>query len=504
MTKLPDRHEFRLSIPGLPELRDMVRSFVEQTLRFAEFDDAAVEQLAAALASAARLVEAAVEEGGDADLPLTIAAVVDGAAVEFSLLEQGRPLGDGDTDRLGADIPERIRPARVFDRMWWVHRGPAGSELHLRKARPHAEIATLTVAAERCDADTAERTEHEAAAPPATDYRLRPFREGDALEVARCIYEAYGYTYPNPDLFYPERITALNVAGQLRSLIAEAPNGDVVGHYALERPDLGPIAEAGQAVVHHAHRGRGLMQLMRAAVEDDGRRIDLLGIWSQPTARHPFSQKMNLAFGSVPCALSLGTTPATTVLRGNETKRDGAARQSCFLYWHPLSAEMPLRASVPEALVPLFTDLYAARKREVTFDAELRRPARLADPNAAVHTAFDRIRAVGKILVEQIGAETADIIIDAARVIQDAAGAEVIYVDLPIDDPSCAWCATTLLTQGFIPAGIGPRFHRRPEGAEDVLRLQKPIAPIDRDGLIAEGDLGRRLADIVLTAMSAR
>jgi len=33
--EIPDRHEFRLSIPGLPELREMVRSFVEQTLQFA-------------------------------------------------------------------------------------------------------------------------------------------------------------------------------------------------------------------------------------------------------------------------------------------------------------------------------------------------------------------------------------------------------------------------------------------------------------------------------------
>jgi len=455
--------------------------------------------LNAALGSAVRLVELTVEQGGDVALPITVVAVVDDTAVEFAIHEHGRPL---DTkDNVGSDTPDRIRPTRVFDRVWWVHRGPEGSELHLRKSRPHPEIAILTTATARSDAEAAERALHEDTAATAATYNLRPFRKSDALEVSRCIYEAYGYTYPNPDLFFPDRIIALNRDGRLRSLVAETSSGEVVGHYALERPDLGPIAEAGQAVVHHAHRGRGLMRSMRSAVENDGRNAELLGIWSQPTARHPFSQKMNLAFGSVPCGLSLGTTPAQTVLRGNDTPNSGdATRQSCFLYWHPLTIEPPLTASVPEVFVPILTELYRTRGRDVTFDTESRRPETFSGSTAAVHTVFDRDRNVGRIWVDRIGDSTAAVIGEAVRVMQEAADAEAVFIDLPIDDPACETTATSLLNAGFVFSGIGPRFHCRAEGGEDTLRLQMNFTPVDLDGLVAEGALGQRLLEFILAS----
>ncbi|MGC4005140.1 MAG: hypothetical protein QM811_19305 [Pirellulales bacterium] len=454
---LPDRFEFRLTLPGMPELASLLRDFVGNVLRFAEFETDVAEELTDALASAVGLIESEVERGGDGDLPITIGAVVDGAAVEFSILERGRPLGDG--DEVGSEIPARIRPARVFDRVWWVQRGPEGSELHLRRVRSHENITALVGVAARL-ANDAHDFESRQTAPSTEQYRLRPFEARDALEVSRCIYEAYGHSYPNPDLFYPDRIIALNQAGRLRSLVAETVEGAIVGHYALERPELGPTAEAGQAVIHHAHRGRGLMQLMRKAVEDEGRRLGLLGIWSQPTARHPFSQKMNIAFGSVPCGLSLGTTPATTILRGGVESQNPETRHSCFLYWHPFDVEAPLQASVPAALAPLIAELYATRKRGVTIDTALVRPNSV-ERIRTVHTIFERNRNVGRIWVERIDAETLPVMREALRVLSENAGAEAIYVDLPIDDPSCAFVATELLTDGLVPGGIGPRFLQR-------------------------------------------
>ena len=47
---------------------------------------------------------------------------------------------------------------------------------------------------------------------------------------------------------------------------------------------------------------------------------------------------------------------------------------------------------------------------------------------------------------------------------------------------------------------IGPRFHARGDTAEDSLRLQKPLAAFDREGLVAEGELGQKLVDFILGA----
>ena len=490
---------FRLEIPGLPEMEPMLREFASRAIALADVDGTRHDALLDALVSAVNLVEREITDGGDDPVDLSIGVVIDAAAIEFAILEKGVPLGDDDLEAPGHAIPEQIRPARVFDRLWWVQRGPEGSELHLRAHRDHAAIHVLEAVQARIDQDAAE-ADHAEPAPSASTaaYRIRDYRPGDGLEVARRIYESYGHSYPNPDLYYPDRVDVLNANGRIKSIICETGDGDFVGHYALERPDLGPIGEAGQAVIDHAHRGHGLMRPMRAAVEAAGDTLGLLGIWSQPTARHPFSQKMNLGFGSTASALCLGTTPAETSLRGGvggDAGGDDRARHSCFLYWHPLREETPITAFVPAATAELIAKLYAARGRSATIETEGEN-----GPSDAgeLHVRFDAARAVGRIELDRIGAASIDAVRSALLVMESAAHAAVVFIDLPIDDPGCGRLATRLLDDGCRLAGIGPRFRRTAEGGEDVLRLQRILAPVDEAGIVVEGDLGRELASLIL------
>ena len=495
-----DRLELRLDLPGLPEMEPLLRDFATRAIEFADIEGDRRTDLLEAMISAVSLIERELDATERDAVTLQITAIIDAAAIEFSVLESGTPMGEDDLDSAGHAIPEQIRPARVFDRLWWVQKGPEGSELHLRAHRPHANISTLESAAQRLDHQAAE-ADHAKTTPSATtsEYRIRDYRPGDGLEVARRIYESYGHSYPNPDLYYPERIDALNAEGRIHSMICEHSNGDFVGHYALERPDLGPIGEAGQAVIDHAHRGHGLMKPMRAAVEAAGTTLGLLGIWSQPTARHPFSQRMNLGFGSTACGLCLGTTPAETTLRGGvgaaASSEDPALRHSCFLYWHPLQPEPPITAFVPAALAGLIGRIYAARGRKSTIET-----TGTASPrrDAVLHARFDAARRVGRIEIESIGPASIDAVRSGLTVMETAAHAAVIFVDLPIDDPGCAGLAERLLDEGCRLAGIGPRFRPTAEGAEDVLRLQRVLSPVDEAGIVVEGDLGHELASVIL------
>lgn len=498
MEHRPDHLDLSLRLPGLIELEPLVDEFVRRVLGLAGFAGERAEDLVAAVRSAVLLVEAELERSGEVAVPLDISARIDPLALELTVLEHGRPLGDGALDAQGADIPTRVRPAHVFDDVHWVQRGPEGSELHLRVARPHAHIDVLSELEHRVDA--VESAADHAALDPSTataTYRTRGFRPGDGLSVAERIYEAYGHSYPNPDLYYPERVEELNRSGRLRSILCETDAGELVGHYALERPDLGPIGEAGQAVVDHRHRGHGLMRPMREAVEEAGRELGLLGIWSQPTARHPFSQRMNLGFGSVAQALCLGTTPGGTTLRGGvegATEQGEQLRHSCFLYWHPLTFEEPIEVDAPDALVPLLTQLYVARGRPCTF----RSPSSPAVEVSPVRTRFDRSRRVGWVTTSVIGKDTLGGIRAALEALRDAAGAEALFVDLPIEQAGCGRLASALLADGLRCAGIGPRFRKTASGAEDVLRLQLPVAAFDEAGLAVEGELGAQIARAAL------
>ncbi|MCP4887114.1 MAG: hypothetical protein GY904_10945 [Planctomycetaceae bacterium] len=498
----PDRIELKLDLPGLPELAPLVSDFAGRALDLAEFTGKRRDDLLSAFLCGVELVERTLAQQGDAIVPLEIGVTIDSHALEFKILEHGIPLG-GDLDvDAGGDITDRIRPNTIFDRLWWVQKGREGSELHLRVKRDHASIDILEEVRHRLDLEEAEMAHSDTSPSDKTgEYRIRDYREGDGLEVARRIYEAYGRSYPNPDLYVPERIDLLNRSGRLHSIICESPDGDVVGHYALERPDLGPIGEAGQAVIDHRHRGHGLMKPMRAAVEAAGAKIGLLGIWSQPTARHPISQRMNIKFGSTPTGLCLGTTPANASLRGGVTGESDTvgqpARHSCFLYWDPITEEPLLRAFVPEELIPILTPLYEARNREVQFNSDQANPVA---GHSKVSTRFDSSRGVAWVALEQVTSGAFDGIQAAINAMDTSASAATVFVDLPIDDPGCGYLTAQLLAKGLRLAGVGPRFRivddeRR---AEDVLRLQLNLGPVDFAGLVVEGDLGRALADEVI------
>src|SRR5262249_61254095 len=91
----------------------------------------------------------------------------------------------------------------------------------------------------------------EAAPPESTEskFMIRCFCCDDAAGVTRLVEDIYGDTYYPRDLYTPEQIVRLNTAEKLVSVVAVDPSRQVIGHYALERPDLGAVAEASDSIV---------------------------------------------------------------------------------------------------------------------------------------------------------------------------------------------------------------------------------------------------------------
>lgn len=500
----PDHLHLSLAFPGLPELGELAKDFASHALRLADFEGEELERLRDAFLSSLTLIEDTLAREGDPVVDIEVHATIDAVALEFQILEHGIPLGDGAGSEAGApeagvDISDRVRPIPAFDRLWWTQRGAEGSELHLRVHRPHAAIDVLEAVQHRLEEEHAEHTDLDRS-DQTGEYRIRDYRPEDGLEVARRIYEAYGRSYANPDLYVPDRIEELNRGGQLHSIVCESPDGDIVGHYALERPDLGPTGEAGQAVIDHRHRGHGLMKPMRAAVEKAGEELGLLGIWSQPTAMHPLSQRMNIKFGSVPTAVQLGLIPGSMTLRGGvageSAEHDRGGRGSTFLYWHPFGEEPPLSAHAPESLQPLLADLYAARGREVAFGGE--GPGPTPGNGEAVHCRFAGALGTAWVVANRIEPGAEQTIRAAVEAMASGAGAGTVYVDLPLDDAGTPAVASALLASGFQVAGISPRCIPRADGrvAEDALRLASHPVPVDLPGVVAEGELGHRLLEL--------
>lgn len=492
---MPDAElDFQIRLPAMPELCALMRSFLLEVLEVADFDPADRETLAdRILELLVRVERLADERAGDDLLPIDIAATVDPSRVTIVSREHGVPIDD-------ATIGSRIDG---IDEMRWVQHG-SDSELQIVLRRPARPITVLETAKARESASNATQTDPVVDPKTTADqYTIRGYRKGDGIGIARTIYETYGRDYPNPDVYDPVRIDELNSTGRLVSVVCESPSGAMAGTYALERPGLERIGEAGQAVIDPAHRGRGLMRPMRAEIERIGQRLGLHGIFSQPTARHPLSQRMNLKFGSTPSALCLGTTPASAAFRagvaGGTDEGKDAGRHSCLLYWHPLREEAPIRAFVPDPLAELVDALYAARGRDAT--VETSETSATPTRRSICTTHYDAVRGVARIAADACDSTTTMQIRSAIQAISTVPGAATIFVDLPIDDPGTARVGSDLLGEGLRPAGIGPGFQTlgASDGpVEDVLRLQSSIAPVDLDGLVVEGELGERLRAMVL------
>ena len=490
------RTDFRLVIPGISKLAGLVHQFLEQALSASGYEGDELVQLVDATCSVLNIVEGRLEADDDVALPIELTLGIDQRMLAISIIEHGVPLGDRDHLLEGSG---QTQLHETFDHVHWVQLGAGGSEIRLERLRTHTRISTLVDRKEEAGSAATRSVPAESSGTGSVDYHFRTFRSGDELEIARQFYQSYGRTYPNPDLLYPERILAMNEQGLLHSIVAETGDGTIAGHYGIERPDLGVIGEAGLAVIDPAHRKHGLLTRMRSFLVDEARRLELLGLWSQPTAQHAYSQKMNIQFGSTLNGLSLGTTPAEVEWRGASGDND-SSRHSCFLYWYPLNDEESIRCSVPESLMGVLGPLYEARGRAHRFDGAINQPVGSTETGTCnLHGAFNRTRRSGHIRVDRIDALTLPLVRQLVTNLVAFSHAEVVYLDLPITDESCAWLTEALHAEGFILCGIGPRFL----SGEDALRLQRLLVDVDPESLVVEGDLASGLAEHVFAEIRA-
>jgi serine/threonine-protein kinase RsbW len=148
-------------------------------------------------------------------------------------------------------------------------------------------------------------------------------RPSEALEVSRSAYKAYGYTYSNEHIYYPDRMVELNESGQLISATAVTADGEVAGHSAISWANPGSqIAEIGQAVVKPEFRGQGCLLLLTEFLVNEAKSRGLTGLYVRPVTSHTFSQRVSTRLGFVPCAILLGYTPANVTFRGIKEELD--------------------------------------------------------------------------------------------------------------------------------------------------------------------------------------
>jgi hypothetical protein len=294
----------------------------------------------------------------------------------------------------------------------------------------------------------------------------------------------YGDSYLHREIYDPEQFLRMARAGQVVSAVALDSAGQVVGHYAIERPDLGRIGEMGEAMVVPEHRRHHLMERMRTLLNEEGRRLGLVGTFGEPVTNHVFSQKADDRFHSVPCGVSLGLVPASV----HNLATPSPQRLTCLLVFNYLQVPSPVVVHAP------------ARHRDVLKEvyANLNVPAEFRDGRPGAGAGVVEVKFLGELLaglirVRRTGVGALEEIRRARRDLTESSRAEVIYLELPLAQAATPELCEAAEADGFFFSGLGPCF--TDDG--DVLRLQLLNVPLDTSLIQIENPQARTLLNHV-------
>jgi hypothetical protein len=330
---------------------------------------------------------------------------------------------------------------------------------------------------------------------PDTPIEIRFLGRDEGPALTACIERCYGDTYDARWVYDADEIGRRIDSGILRSVVGVAAvagddGGEIVGHLALGRRDTGaPVGEAGQAVVDPRFRSHHLFTSLKRRLAEWAGSSGLLGIYSEATAAHPYSQKANLALGARETGFLLGYIPASVDYVGIDKAAGANRRQSAAVFY--LQTNAPPREVVHP---PTFhRDALGALYAHVGL------PRDLASVDVTIGARSDLVVGVdaehndATITVATIGTDLADVLEVTVGGLA-AVGVDCVYLDLALADPATARLPRAVHDDlGFFFGAVIPELR-----GGDVLRLQL-LNGVDADpsDVAVASDFGRELLDYV-------
>jgi anti-sigma regulatory factor (Ser/Thr protein kinase)/RimJ/RimL family protein N-acetyltransferase len=444
------------------------------------------------------VIETAFEPGEEQELIISCRRSPSG--LEVTVADKGLPFDPGSIteydargglDRDLSGLPFYLIQ-QSMDEVRFVNKGWEGKEIQLTKYLRSPGVETYFTEEELRPYDTAARP-----APPG-EYTYRLMRPEDAVEVARCIYKTYGYTYPGEHVYFPERVLAMNQTGEMISAVATTEMGEVIGHCALSGQPGDRAMEIGQAVVAPAHRGRGIMQRLMDLLVNHARPRGLAGLYVHAVTLHPFSQRVCLKYGFRESAVLLGYAPSR--VRMKRFADDHLPQRETVVYgYQPLHEPPRSVVYAPDHHRPMVARIY----HNLGLGQELASPEDAPDYLVPAVSRFGlstkAVSGLG-IAVMEVGGYGPGLEQEIRGKLRDLSheGIAVVYVKLPLGDPQTAPFCERFEELGFFFCGvqIRPAEPYGPDGeaSEDVLCLQFLNGPrIDYELLQIHSEFGKEL-----------
>lgn len=376
------------------------------------------------------------------------------------------------------------------DEIHFLNLGRRGKRVELVKNLPYKDVEAYISEEEK------DRALPLSPVPEDIQLTIRLMRPDDSVDLSRCVYRCYGYTYANGDVYFPDRVREFLESGLLISHVALSPDDEVIGHLAIrkEHPDA-RIGERGQAVVDPRYRGHGLLNKLISASVEHAKGMGMYGTYSEAVTVHAYSQKAALSIGARETGVLLGFTPATMLFKkireGNRQQR-----QVAVLLYTRLNEEPQRDVYPPFHHQAIIRSIYERNnfRRNIISAPDVKDQFDIPTSSQVdVRVQADASRAF--MLIAQYGADLEGLVKFRLRELC-LRRIDCIYIDLPLSHPATPKFCASLEMLGFFFAGVIPEML-----GGDVLRLQYlNNVDVDLKNVQIESDFGKELLDYVTKA----
>ncbi len=327
------------------------------------------------------------------------------------------------------------------------------------------------------------------------DIQIRMLAAAESGRLGEAVRAVYGETYPVLWAYDADEVARRISAGLLISAIAETSDGELLCHSALSlgAPD-DVVGHAGQALTLPAARGRHIFTTVKRYLMEWVTTRGLVGMYSEATAAHPYSQQALIDLGGHETGFLLGFIPGAV---DNSVSAPSVGRQSAALFFLRLRPGQERMLYAP------------SRHREIVRDTveicDFRAQISDAPPRSDLpsNSQFHVVTRSGDnvaVLTVMAAGDDLTTRVDDERSLLFSEGVDALYVDLPLDRPETAHVSDSLEQLGLSYSGIFPNNM----AAGDVLRLQclRKATALSHD-IVVSSPHGTALLEYIVAEMEA-
>jgi len=292
---------------------------------------------------------------------------------------------------------------------------------------------------------------------------VRKAKLTETIEISKCAYDAYEYSYGHEHIYYPDRLRALIESGLIISAVAVTKDDrkEIIAHNALIFDDINDkIVEMGMAFTKQQYQNQGCGRKLGIFLLKEAMKKGIIGILLDCTTAHIYSQKAAIGAGARECCILLGIDPQAQSWKHFSSQ---SQRTSNIIAYKKVPLTSTLRQFkqkniiyAPEHHRDIIKKIYANLNEKPKFidqnDAKIKLPETLS--SIKVHTgksyqqnATIEVKSYGSDIIQQINKTVKRLCLDKF---------EVIYLLLNLEDPLTANMTVGFESLGFFFAGIIP------------------------------------------------